>query len=51
MSTLFVGGVWYEVEITECYTYMIVRDRNGAELRFYNDAQGLAEMSEYLEAV
>ena len=42
-SSVIRNGVWYEVEQTECYTYVILRDQWGNELRFYNDAEGWAE--------
>ena len=43
-STMVLSGVWYEVEVTQCYTYMILRDRWGTEYKFYNDEEGVAEM-------
>ena len=43
-STMILNGVWYEVEITQCYTYMVLRDRQGSEFKFYNDQEGIAEM-------
>lgn len=44
MDTMILNGRWFEVEITQCYTWMILRDRFGSEWRFYNDAEGLAEL-------
>lgn len=41
---MILNGIWYEVEITECYTYMILRDKFGTEFKFYNDDEGRAEM-------
>lgn len=43
-STMLLKGVWYEVEVTQCYTYMILRDKFGSEFKFYNDADGMSEM-------
>jgi hypothetical protein len=42
-TTIIHAGVWYEVEITECLTYVILRDKFGAETKFYNDEEGWAE--------
>ena len=43
-STMILNDVWYEIEITQCYTWMVLRDRNGVEFKFYNDDEGVAEM-------
>ena len=47
-STMFLKGVWYEVEITQCLTWMVLRDRQGSEFKFYNDEEGLADMQAQL---
>lgn len=39
-DTITHNGIWYEVEITECYTYVILRDRWGFEFKFINDDEG-----------
>ena len=53
LDTITHNGIWYEVEITECYqgstttlhgtklnTYVILRDRWGFEFKFINDDKG-----------
>ena len=47
-GTVFIKGVWYEVGVTECYTYMILRDKFGSEFKFYNDAEGMSQMLKIL---
>jgi len=44
MESIILDGIWYEVEVTQCYTYLILRDKFGSEHKFYYDAEGLAEM-------
>lgn len=36
-DTLRINGTWYEVEITECYTYAILRDKYGYEIKLHSD--------------
>lgn len=49
MDSLIVKGVWYEVEITECKTYVIFRDRAGEEIKFYNDEEGAKDLSAFIQ--
>lgn len=44
MKTIVLGGTWYEVEVTQCYTYLLLRDAVGTEHKFFYDGEGLAEM-------
>ena len=48
MNSIIISGVWYEVEVTECYTYRILRDKYGVEHKFYNDEEGILEMFQTL---
>lgn len=47
METIVLNGVWFEVEVTQCYTYRILRDAQGNEHKFYNDDEGLVEVFEF----
>lgn len=47
-DTIYIKGVWYEIEITECKTWVILRNREGVETKFYNDAEGAEEMTKFI---
>lgn len=44
MESIIIGENWYEAEVTQCYTYLVLRDKFGTEYKFFNDDEGLAEM-------
>lgn len=48
MDTIYIKGVWYEVEITVCKTWVIFRDKFGKEVKFYNDAEDAAKMEAFI---
>lgn len=47
-DTIYIKGVWYEVEITDCKTWVIFRDREGKEVKFYNDDDGSKDMVAFI---
>ena len=48
MDTIYIKGVWYEVEITDCKTWVIFRDRDGKEVKFYNDAEDAQKIADFV---
>ena len=48
METIILSNTWYEVEITECYTFVVLKDSFGNTYKFYNDQEGLEEMNSTL---
>ena len=50
MSTTLLSknGTWYELEVTPCKTYVVLRDKFGVELTYYFDAEGFEAMREFL---
>ena len=51
MSTTLLSknGTWYELEVTPCKTYVVLRDKFGVEFKFFYDEEGLAEMQSFLD--
>lgn len=47
-TSCFVRGQWYEVEITDCKTHVIFRDKLGKEVKFYNDDEDARLIREFI---
>lgn len=43
-STVFVRGQWFEMQVSECLTWVVFRDSDGFEIAFYNDEEGYKDM-------
>ena len=50
MSTTLLSknGTWYEAEITDCRTYVVVRDSWDVEYRFFFDDEGFEDLRAFL---
>ena len=50
MSTTLLSknGTWYEAELTDCRTHVVLRDSWDVEYRFFFDAEGLEYLRTFL---